>query len=349
MEEELCFLPVAHIDQCVANEHIEDEEMVAKLVKVFVPSCGIPTVWKRDLKALETKPMGYLASRHFHPRDRNIVAVDQPYTFWDPENKTFRQEDCHSYFINDSCENIISVTTLDGLFWESFDAQACAAKTLTNTTHKTRINQKSYKYRGCHTVNDILDKYTESRELGSQLHALIELHINNLKYEVRDDNKIAFQQFLEFRKSKFSCLKDFRTEWAIYDDELRIAGKIDYVGTDADGNLVIIDWKRVEDLTVRPYGQEYTYGKSVLCGYPDTKLNRYSCQVGIYKRILETKYGYKVSKCFLVQFHPTLKEFLVYPCVPMQFVISRMFALRRQAIARYQFQQLTYTDGDETE
>ena len=54
------------------------------------------------------------------------------------------------------------------------------------------------------------------------------------------------QLFLEFVRG-LDGLTAYRTEWTIFAEAERLAGSIDFVAQDANGHLVIFDWKRTKD------------------------------------------------------------------------------------------------------
>ena len=62
-----------------------------------------------------------------------------------------------------------------------------------------------------------------------------------------DNNSIEFQQFLKYQED-YKDLKPYRTEWMIYDEELKLAGSIDMVNENSDGTLQIRDWKRSKQI-----------------------------------------------------------------------------------------------------
>ena len=54
------------------------------------------------------------------------------------------------------------------------------------------------------------------------------------------------QLFLKFVRG-LDGLTAYRTEWTIFAEAERLAGSIDFVAQDANGLLVIFDWKRTKD------------------------------------------------------------------------------------------------------
>ena len=100
----------------------------------------------------------------------------------------------------------------------------------------------------------------------------------------------------------------YRTEWTIYDTELKIAGSIDMIYKNSDGTLMIYDWKRCKDITKNNTFNKYAI-TPCLDTVPDTNFWHYSLQLNIYKYILEKNYGVKVSQLYLVQLHPVSKNY----------------------------------------
>jgi len=100
----------------------------------------------------------------------------------------------------------------------------------------------------------------------------------------------------------------YRTEWTIYDTELKIAGSIDMVYKNVDGSLMIYDWKRCKEITKNNTFNKYAI-TSCLDTVPDTNFWHYSLQLNIYKYILEKNYGVSVTHLYLVQLHPSCKNY----------------------------------------
>jgi hypothetical protein len=187
------------------------------------------------------------------------------------------------------------------------------------------FNSKSWgpqhKYWGM-TANEIKSSWKKSGEssctMGTNLHEKIEVFMNNsncrLNYCLSDlveieRNKICplvgdieWQYFLSFAKD-YQHLKPYRTEWMIFDEELKIAGSIDMVFENEDGTLSIYDWKRCKEIN-----QENTWNKfstnEIISYLPDTNYWHYSLQLNTYKAILERKYGKLVKELYLVKLHP---------------------------------------------
>jgi hypothetical protein len=117
-----------------------------------------------------------------------------------------------------------------------------------------------------------------------------------------NDESKEWGYFMNFARDHGS-LMPYRTEWMVYDEELKFAGSIDMVYLNADGSLSIYDWKRSKDIT-----KTNGFGKSALTEcieyLPDANFWHYALQLNTYKLILERKYGRTVKELKLVRLHP---------------------------------------------
>ena len=143
-----------------------------------------------------------------------------------------------------------------------------------------------------------------AREQGTLMHARIErYYLGDPDPEADADASYAlFRQF-----AACHTLHPFRTEWGVYDEDLGIAGTIDFLDY-SKGQFTIIDWKRSDKLVGGGVPiVESRYGDHALhpiTHIPDTTYWHYALQVSIYRYILERKYGIGVSNCCLAVFHP---------------------------------------------
>ena len=115
-----------------------------------------------------------------------------------------------------------------------------------------------------------------------------------------------WQYFLDFLRD-YPDLKPYRTEWTIYDEDLKLSGSIDMVYENPDGTLMIYDWKRSKDISrVNNFNE---YAKTPCISHlPNSNFWHYSLQLNTYKGILERKYGKKVTDLYLVRLHPDAEE-----------------------------------------
>lgn len=152
-------------------------------------------------------------------------------------------------------------------------------------------------------------KGKQSREQGTLLHEKIEKYYQGI--DSPDDP--AFQLFKQFARK--ITLKPYRTEWGVYDNDLGIAGSIDFVDCQ-NGEYSIYDWKRSDKLVANglpvknnKYGEKGNYPFEHLDNSP---YYHYALQLSIYKYILERNYGIKVVHLRLGIFHPSyVKPYLL--------------------------------------
>jgi ATP-dependent exoDNAse (exonuclease V) beta subunit len=122
-------------------------------------------------------------------------------------------------------------------------------------------------------------------------------------------------------------LKPYRVEWMIFDEEVRLAGSIDFVNENPDGTLTIYDWKRCKEIK-----KTNSFGDSAIteciAHLPDTNYWHYALQLNTYKTILERKYGKKVQDLFLVGLHPNLPTYKLYKVPVLAQEMTDLFAFR---------------------
>ena len=155
---------------------------------------------------------------------------------------------------------------------------------------------------------------------GTDLHYEIECFMNNPcaeEYKHADLHEAYLQDpkaievvewdyFINFIKDHPE-LKPYRTEWTIYDEDIKISGSIDMVYENLDGTLSIYDWKRSKEITRVNNFNKFAVNK-LICHMPDSNFWHYALQLNTYKRILERKYGKTVTDLYLVRLHPDAEE-----------------------------------------
>jgi hypothetical protein len=297
------------------------EELYPRLFRPFTPHPNLATPNLCDLKEGCHVQKKFLDRKNPHPWDDRIIAVESP----------------HTYFLDGSCDDICSSTQMVHAFFPDFDSEGMAKRTCLSKSFQTR-HRPSHKYHGCETYQDVLKVWNRARDLGTALHDNIECYLNGEEFELDEDNKSSFQEFLKFSQDKyFWKFEHFRTEWAIFDPETRICGKIDYIGRNpATGHFVILDWKRVENISdcsfsrMQRKGAENGFGPC--SNMENCKYITYSLQLNLYKWILEKNYGIYVSQMFLIQLHPKLKNVVVFKVPNLQKTILKMAACRKAAM-----------------
>jgi ATP-dependent exoDNAse (exonuclease V) beta subunit len=244
--------------------------------------------------------MSTLSNHYSNERDANIQFFEQG----------------HKYTIlTDPESTYTSVTTWNHQHFPKFDADA-----IIQTMMKGKNWNPSNKYWNM-TPEQIKAQWNansaEVAQAGTDMHYQIECFMNNAELSPgythqdllensangsNDNTTLEWSYFLEFVKNNPE-LKPYRTEWLVYDEEIKIAGSIDMVYENPDGTLLIYDWKRSKEIT-----KSNNWNKSAITEciqhLPDTNFWHYTLQLNTYKTILEKRYGKKVTGMFLVKLHP---------------------------------------------
>lgn len=242
----------------------------------------------------------------------------------------------HKYEISsDKGSKYTSVTTWNHSHFPKFDADK-----IIENIFKSKSWGPDHKYWG-QTAEQIKASWKSNGEqvagAGTNLHERIEIFMNNEKladgYHLKDlyeeykniDNEVEdWNYFIQFVKD-FENLKPYRTEWMIFDEELKLAGSIDMVFQNEDGTLSIYDWKRSKEISKINNWNQYATNP-LICHMPDTNFWHYSLQLNTYKTILERKYDKKIKDLYLVRLHPSAEE-KTYELIRVPFLDKEMLDL----------------------
>jgi ATP-dependent exoDNAse (exonuclease V) beta subunit len=233
-----------------------------------------------------------LAQLHPHPRDQRI---------------SFKEE-THEYTIEGFSKKPISVTTLVHHFFEPFVADKVIKEILAAERVSPQYEGKSH--------DQIAQEWKEATNLGTKMHENIELFLNQITPHQSTTKEFSmFRKFYDDLCRQYPTLNPYRTEWVVYDIKVGVAGSIDLVLSDSQGNLVIVDWKRSRK--IRTQGFKGKRGFFPFGGLEDCNYFHYSLQLNFYRQILEKNYGKKVIYMMLVILHPDQENYL---CFPVDFI-----------------------------
>lgn len=201
----------------------------------------------------------------------------------------------HIYTI-DGDSSFMSVTQWNHSHFPKFDADVVVDKMM-----KSR-NWKNSPYHGMAKA-DIIAKWKndgeEASRMGTKMHYDIECFYN--KMPVKNDS-VEYEFFKNFHRDHQNLLP-YRTEWMVYDKELKFAGSIDMVFKDPDTNkLLIYDWKRCKKIKTDNRWQSAT--SECIRHLDDCNFNHYALQLNTYKYILEHNYDEEVVGMYLICLHP---------------------------------------------
>jgi len=233
------------------------------------------------------------------------------------------EEKEHIYTIKGD-SSFTSVTTWIHSHFGHFDADAVIRGI------KRKKNYKESKYFN-KTDEEIKKEWEDNRnscaEAGTKLHYDIECYYND---EPQENNSIEYGYFIDFTK-KYPDLSAFRTEWMIYDEELKLAGSIDMVYKNKEDNTYMIyDWKRSKEIKKTSWNK---YSKTECIEHiPDANYWHYALQLNMYKALLEKNYNINISELFIVCFHPNHKSYLMYKLPILKDEIEQLLELRKTQI-----------------
>lgn len=255
-----------------------------------------------------------LAQRNAHSRDVNISF----------------EEEGHVYTVLGERGTYTSVTTWVHEQFHHFDSSSL----LDNIMRSSKRNDPKYKYYG-KSREDIEAEWEANRvaasEAGTKMHFDIECFYNELMVSNPSVEYGYFQKFVQ----DFPWLEAYRTEWTVYHEELKVSGSIDMVFRDTrDGRFYIYDWKRSKEIKYDDNYCDFALSES-LKKLPNLNFWHYSLQLGIYKRILEEKYGLVVAGMFLVVLHPDNSEYLRIETANLSEEIEALFEERKKSVNNY--------------
>ena len=286
-----------------------------------------------------------LAIRNAHFRDANIRF----------------QEEGHKYTIlTDLNSQYTSVTTWNHSHFPHFDADAVIASMM-----KGKNWNSSNKYWGL-TAEQIKKQWADNGKevagLGTQMHYEIECYLVGggtppmtpnadlrppqtpldpnslpLKYTHRDlldyysacnggvSPPTNFMSFLQ----DYPHLVPYRTEWLIYDDNVKMSGSIDMVYENVeDGTLSIYDWKRCKSIDKTNGWNKFAITECI-SHLPDSNFWHYSLQLNTYKTILERNYGKRVADMYLVRLHPDSSTYQLLKVPVLENEMNDLFELKK--------------------
>jgi hypothetical protein len=162
---------------------------------------------------------------------------------------------------------------------------------------------------------------------GTYMHLQLELKNNGETYDTSMYEVKLYEKFVE----DHPWLVPYRTEWSVFSTDVHLAGQIDLVVRDTrftPNRFYIIDFKRCKDRLghANPY---HKFGKPPFHRVPDTPCGHYSVQQAAYRWFLETLYGITISKCYLLQLHPTMDEYNLVRLPDLRQEMSLAIASRR--------------------
>ena len=186
------------------------------------------------------------------------------------------------------------------------------------------------------TLGDIFDFYStfEKKNINDMKNALEHPELSK-NQEIIDEGGITceWDYFLNFVQ-KHRELIPYRTEWTVFDEELKLSGSIDMLFQDSNGKFHIYDWKRSRDIVKTNGWNKYSHVECIN-HLPDTNYWHYCLQLNTYKGILERKYNINICDLYLVCLHPQNKNnnYLKIKVANLDDEIKDLFDLRTISIS----------------
>lgn len=290
----------------------------------------------------------YLSTINAHPRDANIIFEEEGHKYTiltDPDSKyTSVTTWCHSHFPKFDADKVItgmmrSKNWKEGnkywgmtreeikAQWSSNGASVCQSGTdLHYRVECFMNNQFPPNPELPFAILPIHASTTTSTATTSPTSALT--HQELLEQPIaQDDLQIPeWTYFLNFVRDH-PQMKPYRTEWTIYNEDIKISGSIDMVYENEDGTLSIYDWKRCKTITKVNQFNKFAISPEI-SEMADSNFWHYSLQLNTYKYVLETKYNKQIRDMFLVQLHPDADEgnYVLHKIPDLSTKIQEMFS-----------------------
>lgn len=247
-----------------------------------------------------------LKKENAHERDKRIVFDEEP----------------HIYYIDNRAYDI-SVTGFIHSFFGHFDPDSIIEKNYLNW--QSDFDNVYYGK----TKEEIKNSWIENGKIQSKLGTKLHLDIEHFYNDVPVDNKTEeFKHFLAyFHQHKH--LQAFRTEWEVFDENLKLAGSIDMCYKDSDGTFVLCDWKRSKEIKMT---NKWQHGSFPVKHLDDCNYIHYSLQLNVYRRILKINYGIEIKKMFLVRLHPNALTYEKIMVPLMEKEVDLLFKARIQQL-----------------
>jgi len=184
-------------------------------------------------------------------------------------------------------------------------------------------------------IKDMWEKNkVEASTAGTKMHYDIECFYNDINNPPQNDS-IEFKYFMNFHTDFKDHLEPYRTEWIVYDEDIKIAGSIDMIFKKTSTNeiLEIYDWKRCKEIVKSTNFNKWSTNE-LIDHIPDTNYWHYSLQLNGYKYILNKNYNKQITDLYLVCLHPDNEHkngnYIRIKVPDMQEEIHQLFEERKQ-------------------
>lgn len=224
------------------------------------------------------------------------------------------EEKTHKYIIDGRDQEYTSVTSTIYSLFKKFDQDEVIDKMMKSDNWS---NSKYFGMSKSRIKQEWRKTGREAAKLGTELHKDIENYYSDLPYDGSSKEFLFFSNFV-FDHMDFI---PYKSEFAIFDEESKIAGTVDMLYKYSD-QYVLVDWKRSKEIKTENVFQK---GIHELSAHIDNcNFNHYSLQLSLYKYILEKCYNISISECFIVVLHPDNENYKKIPITNYDTVISKL-------------------------
>jgi len=176
------------------------------------------------------------------------------------------------------------------------------------------------------------ERKVDAANRGTEAHYQIELWLNRDYCRIEEPEVQRALHFLSTLTGMYPGIKAYRTEWRIFAEAEDLAGSIDLALRLPQGTLALIDWKRTSKGKEVLWNRRYDRMGVPLEHMEDCSGAIYALQLNLYRWILESYYGERVSLMAIVSIHPEVEPF--FTAVPdLRLEVAYLMAERR---ARHQ-------------
>jgi hypothetical protein len=218
--------------------------------------------------------------------------------------------DKHMYTVDGVEGTFVSVTQIIKAMFTPFDPVSELARMRKDKSDS--LNEPRYLGK---TDQEILQLWETNRDeavrMGKTMHTYLELCLKRELDIPIDETVMSVSQLVTFLQDH-SEWKPVRCEWAIYDEESRIAGTVDALFMDeSTGKRILVDWKRMK--TIKNFSRSKGKFGTPVSDLYDTQENQYHLQANMYQHLIEKRYGITIDEKYLILFHPELKAYSKVP------------------------------------
>ena len=219
------------------------------------------------------------------------------------EERIHFDEESHTYTY-DGVLVSRSVTGLIHRYASDFDPHAALAAMKNGKDWETK--RAELEGQGLDVSDEaFIQRWSQSGKIASARGTLLHYHAECLLngIPVEGPHSVEFKQVQQIfiHLTQEMGMQPYRAEVCLYSERLKCAGQADALFKDANGHIVLGDWKRTKALK---YENRYGHLRYPLDGLDDCSWSLYTLQLNTYAYFLESEYGVRVSDLLLFLVHP---------------------------------------------